>query len=181
MPYKPLKGAFDTIHYFLKEVIDSPFIDNTGQTAYKVFRWTSKDTSLGWTAQRVWTTKLTKNEAQRWEENIRYTRLFFPVSLGYSWNGNEYNTIDIYKEFNYNYKEVHKPFSLAGLSYDSTCLVQEADYADFTERRIFSERYAAQVGLIYREEMDTANYSGNPGQLDQTSYYYKQTLIKYSR
>ncbi len=179
--YNKFKGQYDTSVTYLKEVIDSPFKDNMGQTAYKVFRWTSKDTSLGWFNQRVWTEKLTSSEAQRWEENVRYAKLFFPVSAGYSWNGNRYNTLDSFHEYNYFYKEVHVPFTLEGIKYDSTVLVSDADYIDGTNALNVSERYAAGVGLIYRQHMDTANYTGTDGGLEHGSYFSKQTLLQYKR
>ena len=175
--YNTFKGKYDTSLTYLKEVIDSPFLDNTGMTTYKVFRWYTKDTTLGWSNERVWTEKRTQSEAQRWEENIRYVRLYFPVAANYAWNGNRYNTIDSFKEFNYYYKEVHVPFTLSGIKYDSTVYVSEANYLDALENHTEGERYAAKVGLIYREGLDTFNYGNG---LYQGSYFFKQTLLQYT-
>ena len=173
-------GQYDTTVNYLKEVVDSPFIDNTGQTAYKLYRWTTRDTTLGWSNERVWTEKLTQSEAQRWEENIRYVPLTFPVVANYSWNGNKYNTIDSFKEYNYYYKDVHVTFTLSGIKYDSTVLVSDANHFDALEGLVMSERYAAGVGLIYREKMDTTNSTGFLGGLDKGSYFSKQTLLHYT-
>jgi hypothetical protein len=172
------KFKYDTSSYYLKEQIDSPFIDLAGDQAFKVYRWWTKDTTMAWTGERVWTEKTTKNEAQRWEENIRYLRLYFPVKLNYAWNGNKYNNIDSFKEYNYFYKEVHKPFSLAGISYDSTVLVSQINYTDALESHIAQARYAAKVGLIYREESDTSNVGNG---LTLGSYFTKQTLLKFTK
>ena len=176
--YNLFKGQYDTSVTYLKEVIDSPFLDNTGTTAYKVYRWTTKDTSLGWGNERVWTEKRTASEAQRWEENIRYVRLTFPVKANYAWNGNKYSAnVDTFKEYNYFYQDVHVPYTIAGIKYDSTVLVSEVNYFDALEGHVISERYAAKVGLIYRQAMDTFTASSGNNNLNSFS---KQTLLQYT-
>jgi hypothetical protein len=184
LTYNYFKNRFDTSLNYLKEVIDSPYIDNTGDRAYKVLRYWSKDTTTApWVIDKVWTEKRTTKTAERWEENTRYIKLSFPVVAGRSWNGNAYNngyysTVgqDSFRILSCSYAEVHVPFKLAGRNYDSTVLVNLLDYSDFLQHLKVSERYAAKVGLIYKEITDTAS---NGLHRVQGSYFYKQTLLQY--
>jgi hypothetical protein len=184
LTYNYFRHAYDSSTNYLKEVIDSPFTDNMGDKAYKVSRYWTQDTiNIPWSMERVWTEKRTLRTAERWEENTRLVKLSFPIAPGRSWNGNSYNNgyystvgLDSFKSFNCSYGDVHTPFKLAGKNYDSTALVNIIDYSDFLHHFKASERYAAKVGLIYKEIMDTAS---NLQHTIQGSYFYKQTLIQY--
>ena len=134
----------------------------------------------GWASIHTWTTKRAGQMAETWEENIRYVKMMFPVALSKSWNGNLYNTIDSFREYNYHYTEVNKAFTMPyyRVAYDSTTLVEEINYTDpgGFESIIKKDRYAASIGLIYKEDMDT-DWTGNTHRGD--NYFSKQYLIKF--
>ena len=177
--YNPNAGKYDSSTSYLKEVIDSPFIDNTGETTFKVLRYWAKDTLKGWASIHTWTAKRNGQVAETWEENIRYVKMMFPVALSKSWNGNLYNNIDSFREYNYNYQEVNKSFAMPyyGVKYDSTTLVEEINWTDnVTETIIKKDRYAAGIGLICREDMDTVPKGYSQSDLN---YFSKQYLIKF--
>ena len=178
LKYNLFAGKYDSTTSYLKEVIDSPFIDNAGETAFKVLRYWARDTLKGWASIHTWTAKRNGQMAETWEENIRYVKMMFPVALSKSWNGNLYNTIDSFREYNYNYSEVNKSFTMPyyWVKYDSTTLVEEINWLDSLERIIKRDRYATGIGLIYREDMDT-DWTGKTHRGD--NYFSKQYLIRF--
>src|SRR6187399_3339537 len=59
-------GFKDTVvhhTYQIKEEVDSPYIDNEGNTAYKIIRSRREDESSPWTITDVWSANLTDHTA----------------------------------------------------------------------------------------------------------------------
>lgn len=93
------------------------------------------------------------------DNNLRFIKLAFPVVNEQTWFGNVYvdETIEenqeFYADWNYTYQNVDEPFSVGSLSFDETVLVSQV--ADNPENlltyRFAEERYAKNVGLIYRK------------------------------
>ncbi|MBQ2575454.1 MAG: hypothetical protein II575_14680, partial [Bacteroidales bacterium] len=50
---------YDTTVYYLRERTDIPFIDNEGDTAYRIERYKSPTQSYNWKISDVWEAKLT--------------------------------------------------------------------------------------------------------------------------
>ncbi len=75
-------------HYQIKEEVDSPFIDNTGNQAFKIIRSRREDESSPWLVTDIWSANLTDHTAEKVEENLRFIKLDFPVILNREWFGN---------------------------------------------------------------------------------------------
>jgi hypothetical protein len=135
-------------HYQVKEVIDTAFTDGEGKQRQVVVRYYRTDSTQEWNFNIVWTQALTASSAYRWEDNIPYHKLSFPISQEIEWNGNDQNTQD---EEMYHYTGIHAALSYNSLEFDSTVTVIQRDDNNFVERIFGKEVYAAGVGLIYRE------------------------------
>ena len=88
----------DTSSYYLKEIITESFIDLEGDTAYRIQRYWRTDTTQTYEIKDVWVVKKSENSIQQLEENIRFTKLIFPINKNSFWNGNAFNNLG-YQEY----------------------------------------------------------------------------------
>ena len=138
-------------HYQVKEVVDSTFIDGEGDERQVLVRYYRKDTTDDWTINSVWTQYLNSTSAYRWEENIPYHKLSFPINSDVEWNQNDQNTLDpVY----FQYEEIHASRTLNNMTFDSTIVVTDNAIPNFVEDISNKEIYAAGIGMIYKKNKD---------------------------
>jgi hypothetical protein len=150
----------DSVYYYsyqVKEVIDSSIIDGEGIERQIVIRYFRSDTTQDWNINSIWTQSLNSTSAYRWEENIPYHKLSFPISGNIEWNGNDKNTLD---EVLLQYEDIHQPYSINGLSFDSTIVVTDNAIPNAVEDISNLEVYATGVGMIYKENINLRKTSG---------------------
>ena len=170
----------DTTRYILKEVIASTFVDNSGRTTlrlerfYKMYVDTIPYDSIAWVGPRVWYANRTSSTLERVEENNRYLRLVFPAKEGEIWNGNVYNTLG---EKEYEITSTDQPETINGLAFDSVVTVKQFEQINFIERRYEEEKFARNVGLIYK--VRDSLYDG--GTNDTVGYTFRQKIISYGK
>lgn len=171
-----------TVTYELKEVIDSSFIDNSGNTAWRLERYKRTDSTQQWQISDVWENQIVNNQAHSIEENIRYIKIIFPPKKDETWNGNAFNTLEI---TNYNLSNIDETLTLNSQTFDSVLTVNQ----NFDETLIYKyhtfEQYATNIGLINKTviAIDYAyTYPPNAPIEDRISrgHLYYQTLISYN-
>ncbi len=190
--------VIDTVSFKLKETITDTLFDNQNRQVYLVERSELRNASVGWEVKDIWVAQLTNNQAQRVEENLRFIKLIFPVSLETTpWNGNSFidpNTIVtvagesvvIFKNWLYEYSEVDEYRELGSLAFDSTLTVVQASEENLIELRYSAETYAKGVGLIYKEMkiLDTQCISNCAGEdweeKAEKGFIVKQTIIDHN-
>lgn len=136
--------------YQIKEVIESSFIDDQGREALRWERYKRDSIKGPWVIKDVWVANKTATTAEKVEENIRYIRLVFPIKLAKIWDGNATNTKD---GWDYQYTEIDAANTIGGLSFDSTLTVSQQDFNPWIFYDFFEEKYAKNVGLIYKKEL----------------------------
>ncbi len=187
--YDDFENDTDIYKYELKEVIESMFTDNQGRETQRIERYIRKynDTipysQLPWTIKDVWYANRTINAAEKVEENERFVKLIFPTKESKTWNGNVYNTRTAWE---YEYSDVHEAKSYGSLSFDSTLVVKQYDDEGqiLIHRQLYTETYAKNVGLIYREiiEVKSKNITSKPVMDRITSgVVYKQQVKAYGK
>jgi hypothetical protein len=159
-------------HYQLKDVIDSTFPDLEGKKRQVILRY-YKDSITDWTLRNVWSQLLTSSAAYRYEDNISYHKLAFPISSSIKWNGNDMNTDG---EELYSYQGIHVSDSYNSFQFDSTINVLQIDEILFIGRTYGVEIYAENVGLIYKER-DELTYNG--AQQISSGTEYKLIVVDY--
>lgn len=161
----------DTVTYALREKITGDFTDPEGRPAQYLIRYRPDPTTGVWTPKDVWWQVRTSTNAERAEENQRRVKLIFPPRTGQYWNTNATNAEPDYE---LTYQEVDVPWSMNGMSFDSTVLVKTTYPSNLVVRRTYYERYAKHVGLVYRQ-VDSSNT-----QIDGTTgTYYTQVITAY--
>lgn len=146
-----------TESFLLRELVADTFTDNSGRLSFKIERYKKffNDTipydSMDWRMTDVWVATHNQGFFERYEENVRYVRLNYPVVEGKDWNGNAYNT---FAEWNYEYENVHQSYTVGDFTFDSTLVVNQRDNINIIDLETAYEVYARDVGLIEKHYTD---------------------------
>lgn len=157
-----------SLSYPLREELTENFADPEGRPAQRIVRYT-RDANNNWLPKDVWWQVREGVRAERTEENLRRVKLVFPPRTTTFWNTNARNTAE---EFELSYSEVDVPWSINGMSFDSTLLVVGTYPSNLFFTKTYRERYAKGVGLIYRE-VDSVNNQFSQG---YDRWYIKQVI-----
>ena len=154
--YDDFKNDTTYYKYRIKEKLEEVFTDNQGRKAIKLVRYIKKyndSVSYGnipWTVKDVWNYTKTATTLEVVEEDIRFTKLIFPVKEESTWNAN--NTLG---EWEYKYSYTDRAETINGTHFDNVLMViQKSDKGNAIHREYYVEKYAKGVGLIYREIKD---------------------------
>jgi hypothetical protein len=163
--YSNFFNSTDTFSYQIKEVVDSPYMDASNQTAYAIIRSVRADENSPWILKDIWSANLTDHTAEKVEENLRFIKLDFPVLLNKTWKGNSLINTDsslLYlKDWDYEYTEVNTIITVDTMQFDSVVTVTQLNEQNVIQKMIFVEKYARSIGLIYKEQQ---NIETQPGQ-----------------
>ncbi len=141
---------YDTIVYYLRERTDIPFIDNEGDTAYRIERFKSQTTS-DWTISDAWEAKLTTYTAEKVEENQRFIKIKFPLAIGKYWNGNLKNELD---EKDCTITSLSSKYNNENIQLDSCLSITRDSSVTQISKQYDVETYARNIGLVYKEITD---------------------------
>jgi hypothetical protein len=202
-------GSNTEIHkYQVKDSINAQITDNLGRPSFRVYRYMRDSSNANsWTDAQAWTnagvyyiTPLT-DQVELIEDNLRFIKLHLPLRDGFTWKGNKYLPADPYgplynfsnddnmAEWDFHYDGDSSAFSYAGINYDNVYSVEEADEAynvPITDPSAYAaktravEKYAKNIGLIYRE-YELWEYQPNPGSTPyKTGFGIKQWMINHN-
>ena len=166
----------DTSVYQLKEIIESEFIDNSGQTTYRIERYKRDSSHHSWQISDVWFANKSNSRLEKVEENQRFIKLIFPTREGESWDGNAANNMN---PWDYEITGIDEVKTHGLLNYDSCLTVNQRNFTPgiyFIERA--EEVFAKNIGLVSKyykvvtiNGIDTADVTGG-NELYMTSYLY---------
>ena len=147
--YDDFTSTIDTNIYLLKEKFDSSFTDGEGRNAYLLKRYTKADVDsiTDWKLVDVWTAYKGKDQAERFEENVTFIKLIFPLKRNKSWDGNAKNDSlsQIYKVLDYDLKEAY-----GGKTFMQTCRINQYENKNLIEDELSEEVYARDFGLVFK-------------------------------
>jgi len=172
-------GVDSTYHFQIKEVLASKYTDGEGEDAYELIRYKKQIDSTTWVLTDVWNCKISGNNFEQVEENVRYRKMIFPVKANKTWNGNSMNTMS---SWDYEYTSVHQSGNIGGVGLDSVLTVlQFDDGVILTQDIYYEEKYAANVGMVYKKVRDIEKiYNTSTGQFEiSTGLSYTMTLSSY--
>ncbi|MDX1684932.1 MAG: hypothetical protein R3275_06815, partial [Saprospiraceae bacterium] len=162
----------DTIQEEVRlEIVDTLDSSDSG-TTYVVERYTRNSDTTKWRIRDVWSFKKDRYRFIATEENIPYIKLMFPLDLGTSWDGNTFidedevkvkirgEELDMFKFWSdYRVTDRMPTDSILSKAYQDVITVEHADREILIEKRLSLEKYAKDVGMIYKklEILDTQN------------------------
>lgn len=171
--YNDFTNTSDTFHFQIKEFIESKFLDGNSRQSERIERSSRIDNSQPWTLSNVWFSTLTNSRAERNEENIKYIKLTFPITVSSNWDANAFNTLE---KQECRYKDLYKTFFVDSLRFDSTITVQKDDFLTFIGRDFEKEVYAKHIGMIYREAI---HVEWDSNQKITKGVNYKYRIVSY--
>lgn len=136
--------------YQLKERIDQPYTDVTGQTAYRLVRYRRATENYPWQTDSVWAVRLVNSEAIRTENGRDFVRLVLPVANQLSWDGNRYNQLG---RDEYTIRNAGQPYRVQDKVFGETVTVSTQLDSTLISVKKRIDVYARQVGLIYTERV----------------------------
>ncbi|MCB0756700.1 MAG: hypothetical protein KDB98_13955, partial [Flavobacteriales bacterium] len=120
-------------HYFLHDLNESLFTDEEGRPAVRVERSWKQNENGNYSIKDIWYRTRTSRIAEQNEENVVFIKHNFPIKLGKVWDGNSKNTLqtlqEIYRQsaipeqWDYQYINIHEPYTVNGFTFDSTVTV----------------------------------------------------------
>ena len=151
----------DTFVSFIKKEIGDSFIDEAGNTVYKLNRYFRRNATDVWSRTNTWTTYTDRTRAIRTEENLKFVKLVFPLKKGLRWDGNVFldedikidvagESIEAYKNWKHKIEEVNEKFSFKGTDVVAV-KVNLVDDASIIDRRKVTEYYGKGIGLLKKE------------------------------
>lgn len=170
---------FDTVYNFnfkIKEYYESYFYDSQGRLSIRIERWYKWNDTTKWFLRDVWYSTITPAMAERTEENVRITKLVFPVRNHTKWDGNAFNIFD--KEY-YEYENQDERMIIGAFTFDSTVTVIQNVSSNLIEDIYKTEVYARNVGLVYKRFRDITKDFVSGDIVSGTDYTW--TLIEYGK
>lgn len=158
----PSGTRIDSTRTYVMEILRDTLRDLSGNPYYRIERYERKDSVAPWKLNRVATERLDGQRLVRTEDNLPLVKMVFPPSFGLTWNALVFagenrkvevagETLEMFKGWSPRMEEFDAPFSYAGRTYASTLGINVADFDSKIELRRIKERYAKEVGLVYRE------------------------------
>jgi len=176
-----------TYKYRIKEKLIEEFTDNQGNKSvrleryYKTYSDQTPYDSMAWKVKEDWLLKPDQQKIVLQEHNISYTKLIFPVMLNASWDGHAYNNLG---KTLYDYEYLDKAETLGSIILNRVLKVNE--FCDTTNLIIYKleyEKYAAGVGLVYREIQHLESNTVTPGvpvrNRIEKGIKYKLSIVRY--
>ena len=170
--------------YQLKTVIVDSIDNGNGTYNYVQYHYKRSAEGQNWVYDGTWSAQSDAREVVVNEANTLYLKYRFPLSEGYSWNGNTYNNLE---EDTYVMEGAKVSQTIDGHVYDDCLVINQHDNQDFIvflDQRI--EIYGRGVGLLSKSVRQyhycTETASGCLGQqVIEEGLDYTQTLVSHGR
>lgn len=185
----------DTIKGLIKETILDSFIDITGTTNFTIERSNKKGNN--WVVSNIWSTSKNEGNVIRNEDNLKFIKMITPIEKNQSWDGNAYidtenlivkiagESIQMYNRWYYQYLDINKPETVGSITYDNVLTIQQVDNETKLEKRYSLEKYAENIGLIYKKMIILNTQVNNETipweERAEEGFILEQKLISYTK
>lgn len=173
--YDEFSNSVRPFQFTLKDVFAESFQDLTGRVAYRVERSKRFQDSAEFVFQYSYTITMDDFRAERKVDNTTEVFFIFPPKADEQWEANAFNNQE---SLRYSFLSVDEPWS----GFDSVAtVIQNNDTASVIFRTYEEERFARNVGLVYREFLDIeSQFVQSLSQTVDSGLHWKQTLIDFS-
>ncbi len=137
------------LHYFLREVVADTFTDLSGQTSFRLERFSRDTASVAWELDSVWTARVSATQVVRTENNVPFIKLTFPLAEGKQWNGNTLNNRGTEP---YTINSLGGSLELGDTTFNNTLVVLQKEVLDtIVFQDVRREYFASEVGMVKKE------------------------------
>lgn len=150
----------DTSNYYIKEIITEKFTDLTNEDAFRIERYLRMEQTDNWIIKDVWSAQIVDKSYQKVEEDVRLKKIVFPVVEGNTWDGNIFNTN---AQQIYEITSLDKPETINQQAFDSVLTVTQINESNLIEKKLSVEKFAKNIGLVYKEITDIYSSTVIPG------------------
>lgn len=182
--FYPVK--IDTFKFQIKEKIQSIFNDNQNRPTMRLERYIKQYnplvpySNMSWILNDVWAQNRNARNAEKVEENVRFVKLIFPLNVDQTWNGNVQNSLE---EETYEYAFFDLPRTVGGIRFDSVLQVTQHDETNLILRKYSEEKYARNVGMIYKRVINVnsqypTSWNQDPFINDSLALFYPKPILK---
>ena len=157
-------AKIDTFKFQVKEKIQSVYYDNQNRRTLRLERYRKYYNSsipysaLPWVLTDIWAENKTPTTMEKVEENVRYVRLIFPTKIDKFWNANIQNTAG---ERKFSYQFIDQSRTIGSNHFDSVLQTIYDGGAILTQKEYQTEKYARNIGLVYRQFIDIESQPGS--------------------
>lgn len=148
----------DSSKTFVRELVVDTSRNASNALEYRIERYERRNSSTPWILKKVLSESRSRDQAQRFEDNFRLLKMAFPLKKGQSWNPLIFvdplskvdvkgEPLELFKGWKAQVKSIDQSWN----QYPNTLEIQFSDYENAIELRRGTERYAANLGLVYRE------------------------------
>ncbi len=156
------ENKIDTISLQVKEEIVSSYQAPDKETIFIMERYERKDVSENWRITNVWSVYFVNNTLIRVEDNLRFVKLIFPVIPKKTWNPNANfdddininvagETLKMFKDWVSSIEKIEDELTINELIFKDVVKISTVNNENLIEYRYGIERYAQDIGLIYKE------------------------------
>ena len=157
-------GTNDTSIFYIREEVAECIGDTNACKVYAEHCWKSDSPNGPWEPYVSLSIQKFGHAIVRVENNEPFQILRFPATKNYTWNINQYNTRDEQQVF---YSDIFVSDTISNIVYDSVLVVSQQDFKSLYTYQFSEERYAKNVGLIYRKNIDVESQP-NHAKIDLT-------------
>lgn len=186
-------ATIDTIHFYIREELDTFFVDASGAENIRVERFKKYNLSDVWTLDEVGSFKLNSDNFQRYFNDLRFINLSFPVRENREWQGNIFLDVDNEPtleylddskyDWRYRYTTIDEFMEIGNFQLDSCLQLIQIDEENLFEKKYSQETYSKHIGLVSKELM-ILNTQAPPSQASfleraESGFILRYTLIDY--
>jgi len=145
--YDDFANTIDTSEYQLMEKNEAQFKDNLGRYATRIERYRRSNDTAEWTYINTWYSVSDEQMAERVEDNKRFIKLSFPITIDAVWNANSLNMDNVNNVY---YGMMHRAYKQDTFTFDSVVSVESGTINNAFRERAYKEIYAKNIGLVFR-------------------------------
>jgi hypothetical protein len=188
-------APIDTFTSFLMEEVVDTFINQAGELWYRMDRFYKASDTAEWVVKDVVAARRGDKQALRSESNLTFIVLDYPLFEGKKWNGTSLfsestivfvagESLEMFSNWEYEVAAVNTPETIGGQAFEEVATIYQADSDFQIEYRFSQEKYAKEIGLVYRhlQILDTQNVDPSApwAEKAEKGFILTQTLIDYN-
>jgi hypothetical protein len=183
----------DSIRFFQKEIIEDTFVNQIGETVFRIERFERRTSTDPWVFKDVLSSERNAKQATRSDQGLRLLKMSFPLRKRQTWKSTIYvdefmpvkvagQYVELFKNWDSSVPSLNIPETINGKKYANVATIKHADDENKLELRKVTEKYVRDTGLVFNEMLilDTQSTNNNETwrKKAQRGFIYRQYLIE---